>query len=70
MILHITLNGELRDVEEQTSLLALVQELKLRPEQVAIELNSQVVRRAHWEATLLHADDTVEVVHFVGGGAI
>jgi len=66
--LHIKLNGELKDVSEGTSVLALVQQLKLRPEQVAIELNREVVRRSLWETTILTQDDAVEVVHFVGGG--
>jgi sulfur carrier protein len=42
--------------------------LDLKPEQIAIELNHNVVRRAQWENTFLQPDDKVEIVHFVGGG--
>jgi len=66
--LQIKLNGELKDVDEGASVSALVQYLKLRPEQIAIELNREVVRRPLWETTVLKQDDVVEVVHFVGGG--
>ena len=64
----IQVNGEPREVEENMSLPELVASLSLRAEQVAIELNQQVVRRAQWESTTLREADKVEIVHFVGGG--
>lgn len=64
----IQVNGEPREVEENISLPELIAGLDLKPEQIAIELNHHVVRRAQWDNTLLQADDKVEIVHFVGGG--
>jgi thiamine biosynthesis protein ThiS len=66
--LRIQVNGELREVEDESSLSRLVTLLSLKPEQIAIELNKIVVRRAQWVDTLLHEGDQVEIVHFVGGG--
>jgi thiamine biosynthesis protein ThiS len=66
--LRIHVNGEPREVEENILLLKLVAELNLKPEQIAVELNHNVVRRAEWENTFLQPDDKVEIVHFVGGG--
>jgi thiamine biosynthesis protein ThiS len=66
--LRIQVNGETREVEENLSLPKLVAELELKPEQIAIELNHNVVRRAQWDKTVLQPDDKVEIVHFVGGG--
>ena len=66
--LRIQVNGEPREVEEDFSLPQLIAVLGLKAEQIAIELNHNVVRRAQWEDTLLHTDDRVEIVHFVGGG--
>ena len=66
--LRILVNGEPRDVEQDQSLSQLVATLGLKAEQVAIELNHTVVRRAAWPETLLKADDKIEIVHFVGGG--
>jgi thiamine biosynthesis protein ThiS len=66
--LRILVNGEPQEVEENTSLPELVAALNLKAEQIAIELNHNVVRRAQWENTLLQANDKVEIVHFVGGG--
>jgi thiamine biosynthesis protein ThiS len=66
--LRILVNGEPREVAESLSLTQLVADLSLKAEQIAIELNHTVVRRASWDETLLHADDKIEIVHFVGGG--
>jgi thiamine biosynthesis protein ThiS len=66
--LLIQVNGEPREVEENISLPELVAGLNLKPEQIAIELNHKVVRRAQWDNTLLQTNDKVEIVHFVGGG--
>jgi thiamine biosynthesis protein ThiS len=66
--LRIQVNGETREVAENISLPELVAQLNLKPDQIAIELNHLVVRRAQWSETLLQADDKIEIVHFVGGG--
>ena len=66
--MRILVNGEPQEVEDNISLPELVAALKLKAEQIAIELNYNVVRRAQWENTLLQANDKVEIVHFVGGG--
>ena len=65
----IQLNGEPREVNDQISLRELIASLSLKAERVAVELNQTVVRRAEWERTMLKAEDKVEIVHFVGGGA-
>ncbi len=66
--MRIQVNGEPREVDENLSLPELIASLSLRPEQIAIELNKKVVRRAEWQATTLRNDDKVEIVNFVGGG--
>ncbi len=66
--MRIQVNGEDRDVEQNISLPELVTALSLKPEQIAIEINHAVVRRAHWTGVVLQADDVIEIVHFVGGG--
>ena len=35
---------------------------------IAIELNCNIVLKADYDSTVLHDQDTVEVVSFVGGG--
>jgi thiamine biosynthesis protein ThiS len=66
--LQVELNGEPRELGEGTTLSALIEQLALAPERVAVELNRDVVRRADWPDTRLAEGDRVEIVHFVGGG--
>jgi thiamine biosynthesis protein ThiS len=66
--LRIQINGEPRELDDELPLSSLVVLLNLKPQQIAIELNKIVVRRAQWEDTVLREGDQVEIVHFVGGG--
>ena len=66
--MRVELNGDTKELDEGTNLSALVEQLSLAPERVAVELNREVVRRADWPDTRLSDGDRVEVVHFVGGG--
>jgi sulfur carrier protein len=66
--LQIQVNGEQQEISDGLSLSELLTNLNLRPDQIAIELNHEVMRRAVWSATILQPGDRVEIVHFVGGG--
>ena len=63
----ITLNGSPRSTSA-TDLAALISELGMKPDRVAVELNLEIVPRAAWAQTPLKDGDRLEVVHFVGGG--
>jgi thiamine biosynthesis protein ThiS len=66
--LSISVNGELRRLPAPATLADLLHALKLDPRTVVVELNRQIVRRPVLTATTLEDGDTVELVHFVGGG--
>ncbi|HWL95101.1 MAG TPA: sulfur carrier protein ThiS, partial [Phycisphaerae bacterium] len=63
----IRLNGELMHVPASTTLAALVAIRSPRPP-FAVEVNKSLVRRPHYESTLLREGDIVEIVTLVGGG--
>jgi len=67
MLLHI--NGEQRDFPDGLTVAALVGQLGMKPDRVAVELNLEIIPRTQWEATQLKTGDKLEVVHFVGGGS-
>jgi len=69
-LLQLRINGEIREFNDQLSLVDLVKDLNLPAERIAIELNREVVRRSEWEKTSLKNEDQIEIVHFVGGGTI
>lgn len=64
----IAVNGELRPYEEGMTITDLVRALDLEAQRVAVEVNGTIVARAVFDDALLHDDDKVEIVHFVGGG--
>jgi thiamine biosynthesis protein ThiS len=66
--LAITVNGESRRVPAPATVADLLRHLQLDPRTVVVELNRQIVRRPQLAETELAAGDTVELVHFVGGG--
>ena len=65
--IQLTINGEGRPVSAET-LSALVEELGMRPDRVAIELNREIVPRDRWASVPLKDGDQLEIVQFVGGG--
>ena len=66
--MKLTINGESRVVAAET-MSALVEQLGMKPDRVAVELNREIVRRDAWPQTRLKDGDQLEIVHFVGGGA-
>lgn len=66
--MNVIINGEKKDVPGEIDLKALLDHLALPQQQIAIELNKEVIRRKDWQNTKLSESDKIEVVHFVGGG--
>jgi sulfur carrier protein len=66
--IEIVVNGESRRVEAPATALDLLRHLGLDPRTVVVELNRRIVRRAQLDGAELAAGDTIELVHFVGGG--
>lgn len=67
--MNVTVNGEQKEIEGGT-VFDLIGALGLKPERLAIELNRRIIRRAEWDSTNLSEGDKIEIVHFVGGGAL
>ena len=63
----VKVNGADRDLPDGITVRQLVEQFKLKPERVAIELNRRLVRAEKYDAPL-SANDEVEIVTFVGGG--
>jgi thiamine biosynthesis protein ThiS len=66
--MRIVLNGEEQQHAEGLSLAGLVEQLGMKPDRVAAELNREIVPRERWPQTTLRDGDRLEIVHFVGGG--
>jgi thiamine biosynthesis protein ThiS len=66
--LQIYVNGESKQLTDNSSLAEIVSQLGLPAARIAIELNRMVIRRVNWEKTVVREGDRLEIVHFVGGG--
>ena len=66
--MEITLNGEKRRIEAEVDIERLLDLFSLPQQRVAVEVNRSVIRRADWRKVSVAEGDTVEVIHFVGGG--
>ena len=66
--LEIVVNGVSRDVADQLSITALLEQLEVPSRGVAVEVNLDVVPRSRHADFVLSAGDQVEVVSLVGGG--
>ncbi len=66
--MHIQLNGEAYTLSESLSVAGLIEHLQLAGRRVAVELNFEIVPRSQYETTLLKENDSVEIVHAIGGG--
>jgi thiamine biosynthesis protein ThiS len=65
----ITLNGDAREFPAGSTVASLLASLELEPRLVVVERNREILRdRDAFSALTLEAGDTIEIVHFVGGG--
>ena len=61
-------NGENCALTPQMTVQSLLEQRGHDPKRVAVEKNGQIVPRAKFAEEMLHEDDVIEVVQFVGGG--
>jgi thiamine biosynthesis protein ThiS len=62
------LNGESRELAAGMSVADLLRELGLHARTVVVEHNREILPRDLFSSALVQSGDTLELVHFVGGG--
>jgi thiamine biosynthesis protein ThiS len=67
-MLQIRLNGEPYELNGPLTIAELLVRLDLDARRVAVERNTEVVRKAAFGSTTIQAGDEIEIVNFVGGG--
>ena len=68
MVISVYVNGTKTDISQNTSLPALLNQLEIAGEKVAVERNLEIVPKSLYAETILTDGDRLEVVHFIGGG--
>ena len=66
MMIH--LNGKAREVAEGVTVSRLLEELKLQPLRVAVQVNQDIIKRERYGEVALQPGDTVEILAFMSGG--
>lgn len=65
--MKVSINGEMRELDGQT-VLQLLESLSIDPRKVAVERNLEILPKGEYASTQLVDGDSIEIVHFVGGG--
>ena len=66
--MKICVNGAKHEVPGGMTLENLIELFGLKKKSIVLELNQKIVERSNYPNMQLHENDTVEIVHFVGGG--
>jgi thiamine biosynthesis protein ThiS len=66
--IRIQLNGEPHGADSGITVARLIEQLKLKPGRIAVEINRAVVPKMSFEHTIINDGDVVEIINFVGGG--
>ena len=66
--IKIKVNGKIKNISENTSLLDIVKSLKIPIKKVAIELNQEIIDKKKLKNVKIQNGDKIEIVHFIGGG--
>lgn len=66
--MKLEINGELRLVPASATVRELLENLAIKPDRIAVEVNRRIVRRQEWDRTAVKDNDRIEIVQFVGGG--
>ncbi len=67
--MEIFVNGERREVAEGLTAAALIAQLGLEGQRLAMEVNREIVPRSTYAEHRLAPGDRVEIVRAIGGGA-
>lgn len=66
--MQIYLNGEARDIPDNTTAAALVESMGLTGKRIAMEVNMEIVPRSQHASYRFKPGDKIEVVQAIGGG--
>jgi len=66
--MQIFLNGNKKEVSDGLTTAGLVDELGLKDQRIAVEVNQELVVRSSFTTHVLKAGDHVEIIQAIGGG--
>ena len=67
-MIKVVINGDEKEIAAGLTVTALLESLNLHPRLVVVEHNREILDRERYSDTEVRDGDTLELVHFVGGG--
>ena len=67
-VIHITLNGNAKDLPGAMTLTDLIRHVQQIPELIVAEVNEKIYKRDQYPMVTVNDGDVVELLKFVGGG--
>ena len=68
-MITIILNGKNKQLDGNTSIAQLLENLDLSEKRLAVEINQQIIPRSDFASFTLNENDNVEIVQAIGGGS-
>lgn len=65
---QIIVNGEEKILREGITIFRLLDELNIKPQGIAVELNLEIAPKGRYSETVLKNGDSIEIIRMVGGG--
>lgn len=66
--MKVTVNGESAEIKNGSTVAELLDHLRIGRDRVAVEIGLEIVPKAKYDTHTLSDGDSIEIVHFVGGG--
>jgi len=66
--MKIVINGHEKEIENNTTIKKLLEDLKVLDKTMAVAVNMKIVKKDEWDKFTLKDGDKVEALNFVGGG--
>ena len=66
--IRVRVNGEMEELNQSFTVLELLSQFQIKSDSVVLELNRQILEKGRYSSTYLRDGDSLEIVHFVGGG--
>lgn len=66
--MQIILNGNETEITEGLTTAGLIEDLGLKDQRIAVEINQELVIRSDFPTHIIGAGDRVEIIQAIGGG--
>ena len=68
--IKVYINGKIIYFEEKITINKMLKELKIQPNNIAIECNLEIINKSQYGQFKIDNDCKIEIVNFIGGGKL